>query len=309
MSIKSLTAAMLIGVVTLTGCTSMSEYRERLKQYNDSQSYAMNVTRQFWQPKFSDTPVPKGVFVSNSTLGRDVTLSTMSWLAGGSSLLPGGFGLDLGMAFISEMGKKTPPDMLPHILAYVDASKFPTRKEAELEAVRQVHSAVKKALNDTGLSIAKDYPPTHTEILWTDFNIAEIQFENEKLGCTPWRQISSEMRYSERKTKACWVEISVRAIDEDDLPATTVPDWMATQGIAWPIAEKAEVRWIIPETANVDKDALFAAAAKYLPDDYWFYLEPRKKKGQKKYSAPYLLNNKGAHFFVIEKDTGENKSR
>lgn len=300
--------AVLLSSVVLSGCVSMEERIAKRQMYDDSLSYAMNVTRQFWTPRFKDTPVPKGVFVTNSTLGRDITLTTLSWATGPSSFLPGGFGLALGMDILGELGKETPPDMLPHVLAFVDASKFPTRKEAELEAVRQVHGAVKEALDDTKLTVAKDYPPTQTEILWSDFTIAEIQFENEELGCTPWSQIDPEMRYSERKTKACWVEISFPAIDEDDLPARTVPDWMATRGTAWPIVEKAEVRWIIPETAKIDRDVLFAAAAKYLPDDYWFYLEPRKKKGQKKYSAPYLLNNKGAHYFVVEQ-TEETKAK
>ena len=308
MSIKSLTAAMLIGVVTLTGCTSMSEYRERLKQYDATKSYAMNVTRQFWQPKFQDTPVPKGVFVSNSTLGRDVTLSTMSWLAGGSSLLPGGFGLDLGMAFISEMGKKTPPDMLSHILAYVDASKFPTRKEAELEAVNQVYLATQKGLKDLGFTISKLVEPEHISFLWVNQSHAGVLFENEKLGCTPHAELGNNS--DALKEKGCWLGVAIDEMDEDDLPATKVPVWMASGGTtAWPMYEKARIMWTLSKAAKVDLDTLYAATAKHLPDNYWLYVEPRKVEGKKGRTPPYLLDNKGTHFFVIEQETEKTAKR
>ena len=304
MSIKSLTAAILIGVVTLTGCTSMSEYRERLKQYDDSQSYAMNVTRQFWEPKFSDTPVPKGVYVTNSTINRDVTLSTLAWATGPSSVLPGGFGLALGMDLMKNLGKETPLEMQPHVLMFVDAARFPVRKDAELEAVSQVYSAVRKALAEEKLAVSKPVAPHHMKILWKDIAYAGAVFENEKLGCLARSSVGKDEK------KLCYVDIMFEEQDDGDYPATKVPSWMNPNGIlGWPVFAKASVTWNLPDTAKITAQKLFETTAKHLPDGVWFYMQPRKEQGEKKYSAPYLLDNKGAHFFVIEEEAEKTAKR
>ncbi len=298
--------AVLLTSVVLSGCVSMEERIAQRRMYDESLSYAMNITRQFWTPRFRDTPVPKGVFVTNSTLGRDITLTTLSWATGPSSFLPGGFGLALGMDILGELGKETPPDMLPHILAYVDTDRFPSRRDAELEAVTQVFNAVKKGLADTGFKIAKETQPMRQKVLWTEISTAAADIENEAQGCALWSQFAGNTKGW--RNKACGVGISIEQIDEDDLPAVKVPEWMANGGTAWPIVEGARINWYIPEHAKVDVDTLFAATAKHLPDNYWFYMEPRKKKGQKKRSAPYLLSNKGAHYFV-EEQTEETKTK
>lgn len=202
----------------------MEERIAQRRMYDESLSYAMNVTRQFWTPRFRDTPVPKGVFVTNSTLGRDITLTTLSWATGPSSFLPGGFGLALGMDILGELGKETPPDMLPHILAYVDTDRFPSRRDAELEAVTQVFNAVKKGLADTGFKIAKETQPMRQKVLWTEISTAAADIENEAQGCALWSQFAGNTKGW--RNKAYGVGISIEQIDEDDLPAVKVPEWI-----------------------------------------------------------------------------------
>lgn len=301
--------AVLLASVVLTGCVVTEERLAKFLAYDETESYAMNVTRQFFGPRFKDTPVPKGVYVANGNLGRDMALTTLANFAGtGTSIFPGGFGMALGMDILGSLGEETPPDMLPHILAFVDATKFPTRKEAEMEATAQVYKAIRQALVDTGMTIHQEAGAGHREALWIEYSAAGISFENEALGCKPWSQFpEKETSYKTLKANVCWVDVNVRAIDEDDSPARRSPDWIAGGRMpsAWRIWEKAQVEWNLPENAKIDADTLFATAAKYLPDNYWFYMEPRKKKGQKKRSAPYLLSNKGAHYFVVEQKEEE----
>lgn len=292
--------SLLLASIVLSGCVVTEERLAKFLAYDETKSYAMNVTRQFFGPRFKDTPVPKGVYVANGNLGRDMALTTLANFAGaGTSIFPGGFGMALGMDILGSLGEETPPDMLPHILAFVDATKFPTRREAELEAAKQVGLALRKGLEDTGYKIVRETKPAHIDILWTGMSYAGFDFENEELGCASWSRFSPK---DEWEGKACAVGVSVRDIDEDDSPARRSPDWIAGGRMpsAWRIWEKAQVDWHLSDNATFDADTLFAAAAKYLPDNYWFYMEPRKKKGQKKRSAPYLLSNKGAHYFVVE---------
>ena len=301
--IRSLTALSLASLL-LSGCVVTEERLAKYLAYDESESYAMNVTSQFFLPRFKDTPVPKGVYVANGNLERDVALTTLANFAGsGTNIFPGGFGVALGMDILGSLGEETPPDMLPHILAFVDATKFPTRKDAEMEATAQVYRAVRQALVDTGMTISQENRPVHGKSLWIEYSVAAAKFENEALGCKPWSQFpEKDSSMSTLRSNVCWVDVKVRAVDEDDSPARRSPDWIdgGRMPSAWRIWDKAQVEWNLPEDAKIDADTLYAAAAKYLPDNYWFYVEPRKKKGQKKRSAPYLLSNKGAHYFVVE---------
>lgn len=310
MNRKLLTAALLAGVVCLNGCTSMSEYREKLKAYDDSISYAMNVTRQFWEPEFRDTPVPKGVNVSNSMLGWDVGLSTAAWLAGPRGL-PGSFGLDLGMSILKDLGKEKPLDMQPHLMAYVNAAEFPKREDAEVEAVSQARQAVIKALptldlTPNDLHAAK---PMKVEVLWVQNAYGTIGFENEALGCPKIATLDPNST-EDILRRRCWAEISIRHADDSDSPATSVPKWLKDGGrMAWPIALKSSIVFHIPEAAKdkVDEDKLFAATSRNLPENYWIYLQPKYKKELKGKTPPILLDNKGAHFYVVEKKGDEKK--
>lgn len=304
MNFKLPAGALLVCAALLSGCTSMAERRAQLKQYDDSLSYAMNVSRQFWRPQFKDTKVPEGKAVSNSTLGADVTLDAMSWLAGSRSL-PGSFGLDLGMSILGDMAKEKPFDMQPHVLAYVDAARFPNRKDAELEAVAQVYAAVKKGLADTGFTIARSVEAEHASFLWTKSTYAGADFDNPKLGCQSREQLGDHKNW---KGKVCWVDVRFKEHDEDELPATDIPSWMKKGGSkAWPMSVDASVVWNLADDAKIDAATLFAATAKYLPDNYWIYIEPQKIEGKKGYTPPYLIDNKGVHFYVTTEKVAANK--
>ena len=309
--IRSLTALSLASLL-LSGCVVTEERLARYLAYDESKSYAMNVTSQFFRPRFKDTPVPKGVYVANGNLPRDMALTTLANFAGsGTNIFPGGFGVALGMDILGSLGEETPPDMLPHILAFVDATKFPTRKDAEMEATAQVYRAVRQALVDTGMTISQENRPVHGKALWIEYSVAAAKFENEALGCKPWSQFpEKDSSMSTLRSNVCWVDVKVRAVDEDDSPARRSPDWIdgGRMPSAWRIWDKAQVEWNLPEDAKIDADTLFASAAKYLPDNYWFYVEPRKIKGKKGRTAPYLLSNKGAHYFVVEQ-TAENAKK
>lgn len=297
MTKKTLCALLLAGVAVLSGCTSMAERRVQQKQYDDSLSYAMNVTRQFWQPRFKDTPAPRGVAVSDSTLGADIALSAISW-ASGPSLISGGFGLDLGMSILGDLSKDTPLDMQPHVLAFVDAAKFPDRKDAELEAVTQVYQAALKALKELNFVTDGTVEPAHTKVLWQHHVYAGANFDNKDLGCMPRSALPNQ---DDWEGKVCWFDVRFRAQDDDDYPAAQIPTWMPNGGhMGWPMFEKATLVWNLSSSMKVSKEKFFVTTAKYLPDGYWLYMEPKKAEGSKGYSAPFLLDNKGIHFFVIE---------
>lgn len=310
MNRKLLTAALLAGVVCLNGCTSMSEYREKRKAYDDSISYAMNVTRQFWEPQFQDTSVPKGVNVSNSTLGWDVGMSTAAWLAGPRGL-PGSFGVDLGMSILKDLGKEKPLDMQPHLMAYVDATKFPSRTDAEVEAVAQAREAVLKSLPSLNLTPSEKYctPAKKFDVLWTHFAQGTIAFENEALGCPKVEKLDGT-KSNELRAKRCWAKATVYCADESDIPATTIPKWMKDGGrTAWPMALKSSLVIYLPDTTKgkIDEEKFLVEIAKNLPDNYWLYVEPKYKAELKGRTPPVLLDNKGAHFFVVEKKDAKMK--
>lgn len=280
----------------------MSEYQKQAKLYDETQSYALNVVRQFWATELKDTPAPKGTLTSNSMLGFDVSMATLSELTGGTSIY-GGVGLNLGMSLLRDMSKEPPVDMQPHLIAYVDASKHPNRADAETEVAQRARQAVINGVKELGLTPVEKWSPKPHErtLLWRNWVSTTLYFENEALGCPKISHIDDP--YDRRLAPAglCYAEIQVEHWSESKLKQTEVPAWMSSPGsLAWPIALKSSLVIKLPSGTKLDAKKVLIASAKHLPDNYWLYVQPQYNKEQKTVSAPLLLSNEGVHLFCHE---------
>lgn len=298
---KKLPLLFVTGILaaSLSGCMSMSEYRKQVKLYDDSKSYASNVVRQFWASELKDTAVPKGTVSSNSMLGFDVSMATLAELSGGTSIY-GGVGLNLGMSLLRDMSKDPPVDMQPHLIAYVDADKFPNRSDAETEAVHQARQALIKGVQDLGLSPVEKWSPKPHErsLLWRNWVGSTLFFENEALGCPKISHIDDPYDRRLAPSGLCHAEIQVEHWSESKIKKTEIPSWMNNPGsLAWPIALKSSVVIKLPASTKLKDRQILIATAKHLPNNYWLYVQPKYNKEQKTVLAPLLLNNQGVHLF------------
>lgn len=290
----TLTGVLLAGAVLLSGCSTTS-YTERMAEkaaYHSDESYALNVMRQMYPTQLKDAPNP-GDLEASSTLGTDVTLSTLTYLSGPRTF-GGSFGLDLGFSLLAELGKETPPDLKPHLFAFVPVSEAPTRIEADKLLMTKIIDSIEKRAKELGFETIRWYNrPAEFHFLWQDGLLHGITLIKEDIGC---------FRSPNPKEIAdgCGISLWIPEIKESEYPAVPNPSWLdAKQTVSWRYPGPAEFKFVLDGSAKetVDARKVMTDLAPGLPDLTFVYVPPEKVSA-KEWKLPFLLSNKGVHLFV-----------
>lgn len=290
----TLTGVLLAGAVLLSGCSTTS-YTERMAEkaaYHSDESYALNVMRQMYPTQLKDAPNP-GDLEASSTLGTDVTLSTLTYLSGPRTF-GGSFGLDLGFSLLSEFGKKKPADLKPHLFAFVPVSEAPTRADADKLLATRIADAVEARAKALGFETIKWYKQAvHSDFMWLDYWYNGVTLVKEDVGC--FKTVTPE-----KVNYGCAIVVNIPKVEEKDYPAVPNPAWIdPKQTVSWRYPGPAEVRLDLGGTAKetVDTRKIFMDLAPGLPDMTYLYIPPERVSAEE-WKLPFLLSNKGVHLFV-----------
>lgn len=293
MKLSITVGALLASAVLLAGCST--PYPERMAEraeYHPDESYALNVMRQMYSTQLKDAPNP-GDLEASSTLGTDVTLSTLTYLSGPRTF-GGSFGLDLGFSLLSELGKKTPPDLKQHLFAFVPVSEASTRLEADKLLLTRLAASLEKRARELGFETITWYKePAKFHFLWVDATVQGISIIKEDVGC--FRSPNPK-----EIPNGCSLYLWVPQIDESEYPAVPNPAWIdPKQTVSWRYPTDADIRFDLYGSAKetVDTRKILTDLAPGLPDLTYLYIPP-KKVSSKEWMLPFLLSNKGVHLFV-----------
>lgn len=290
----TLTGVLLAGAVLLSGCSTTS-YTERMAEraaYHPDESYALNVMRQMYYTQLKDAPNP-GDLEASSTLGTDVTLSTLTYLSGPRTF-GGSFGLDLGFSLLADLGKDKPEDLKPHLFSFVPLSEAPTRLEADKLLINKVADSLEKRAKELGYETIKWYKePAKFDFMWQEALTQGVTIIKEDVGC---------YRSSNPKEipNGCSLYLWVPKIKESDFPAIPNPSWIdPKETVSWRYPGEAMIRFDLYGSAKetVDTRKILTDLAPGLPDLTFLYVPPEKVSGQE-WKLPFLLSNKGVHLFV-----------
>lgn len=134
-------------------------------EYHPDESYALNVMRQMYATQLKDVP-NLGDLEASSTLGTDVTLSTLTYFFG-LHTFGGSFGLDLGFSLFAELRKDKPEDLKPHLFAFVPVSEEPTRLEADKLVAAKIINAI-EARQDPRIQDYQMVKGAPSSFFWVD---------------------------------------------------------------------------------------------------------------------------------------------
>lgn len=294
----TLTGVLLAGAVLLSGCSTT--YNERMAEkaaYHPDESYALNVMRQMYDTQLKDAPNPSDLQASGN-LGTDVTLSTLAYLSGPRTL-GGSFGADLGFSLLAELGKETPPDLKPHLFAFVPVSDAPTRIEADKLLLTKLVDSLDKRAQELGFETIRWYDrPASFHFMWMDATVHGISLIKEDIGC--FRSPDPE-----KIPHGCGISLRIPQIKESEYPAVPNPAWIdAKQTVSWRYPGPAELKFVLDGSAKetVDARKILTDLAPGLTDLTFVYVPP-EKMSSKEWKMPFLLSNKGVHLFVTPEGT------
>ncbi len=283
--------SLLGAAALLSGCASRwPDFAERNAPYDESQSYALNVMRQMYNTQLKDSPRPENLD-TGSTLGTDVTLSTLAYLSGPRTY-GGSFGMDLGMSLLKEFGRKKPGDLQTHFFAMVPVSKAPTRKTANMVVLKSTFEGLEAQARKMGYEVISWGEPEAVNILFQTKFRGGMTIINDKVGCT--RAKSAD------EPNACWIAIWIPEISEKEYLPLPTPVWIDPKGEdAWRYHHLVNFDFRVQEKAapNVDVAKIMADLAPGLPDMVWVYMPP-ERTGDDSWTAPYIASKKGIHLFI-----------
>ena len=290
-SLKTL-SALLASALLLSGCgTTYSEWMAEEAPYHPDESYALNLMRQMYSTQLKDAPNP-GDLEASSTLGTDVTLSTLTYLSGPRTF-GGSFGLDLGFSLLAELGKEKPEDLKPHLFAFVPVSEAPTRLEADKLVAAKVIDAIEERAKTLGFETIKWYKePAKFHFLWVDATTQGVTIIKEDIGCFRTKDPEG--------ANGCSVSVWIPEISESDYPAVPNPSWLdPKETVSWRYPWQANLTMNLYDSAKekVDGRKILTDLAPALPDLTFVYVPP-EEISLKEWKLPFLLSNKGVHLFV-----------